>query len=86
MSNEDLRQLLTKVHERLSNAGSLDQQARSLLTTVMQDIEKILARKHVGVPPAGPRVESLAVKFETDHPALAEVLRQLADTLGRAGI
>ena len=86
MSNEDLRQLLTQVHERLSRAGSLDQEARSLLTTVMQDIEKILARKHGGVPPAGPRVESLAVKFEADHPALAEVLRQLADTLGRAGI
>jgi hypothetical protein len=86
MINEDLSQLLTQVHERLNHAGSLDQESRSLLTTVMHDIEKILARQHVVVAPAGPRVESLAVKFEADHPALAEVLRQLADTLGRAGI
>ena len=33
-----------------------------------------------------PRLESLAVKFEAEHPALAESLYRLADLLGKAGI
>ena len=31
-------------------------------------------------------IETLAVKFEADHPALAEGLRRVADTLAKAGI
>ena len=33
-----------------------------------------------------PRLESLAVKFEAGHPALAETLRELMDALVKAGI
>jgi len=35
---------------------------------------------------APPRLESLAVQFEADHPGLAELLRQIIDALGKAGI
>jgi hypothetical protein len=31
-------------------------------------------------------VEALAVRFEADHPSLAGVLRQIMDTLSKAGI
>lgn len=86
MNSDNLRQLLAQVHERLGHASSIDTEGRKLLTTVMHDIERILARQQSRAAPTGPRVEALAVKFEADHPALAEVLRQLADTLGRAGI
>jgi hypothetical protein len=37
------------------------------------------------VAPAQP-LEALAVRFEADHPSLAGVLRQIMDTLGKAGI
>jgi hypothetical protein len=86
MSDENLRQLLARVHERLSRATSVDAGARKALEVVMHDIEKLLAREKVDVAPTQPRLESLAVRFEAEHPALAEVLRQLADTLGKAGI
>lgn len=33
-----------------------------------------------------PRLESLAVQFEADHPSLAATLRRLVDLLGKAGI
>jgi len=33
-----------------------------------------------------PRLESLAVRFEAGHPGLAELLRELIDALGKAGI
>jgi hypothetical protein len=78
MSQQDLRELLTQLHARLNGAQTLDDEERTQLTTVLKDIESALGKK--------PRLEALAVKFEADHPALADSLRQLADLLAKAGI
>lgn len=101
MSRESLRDLLARVHERLSHAGSIDPESRRLLVTVMDDIHRALgetARDDAGgragettaprAAPhgAGPRLEALAVQFEAEHPTLAQGLRQLIDALGKAGI
>jgi hypothetical protein len=86
MSTQDLRPLLAQLHERLTHAKSLDPESRRLLTTVAADIEHALATDDVAsVAPEQP-LETLAVRFEADHPALAGVLRQIMDTLGKAGI
>ena len=86
MSQNDLRNLLTQLHARLGNAQSLDADDRRLLTTVLADIEHALAQGTGAQQPHGKGLESLAVKFEADHPALAETLRRVADTLAKAGI
>ena len=86
MNHQDLRELLAQLHARLSDARSLDSEDRKLLSTVLGDISRVLARDDASAPPARPRLESLAVKFEADHPQLAESLRQLMDLLGKAGI
>jgi len=93
MTQESLRELLARLHERLSASGSVDREARALLGTVMRDIERALASGAHTDPatltPAtaqAPRLESLAVQFEAGHPGLAELLRQLIDALGKAGI
>jgi hypothetical protein len=93
MTQESLRELLARVHEHLSaGGGSLDQESQRMLGTLMRDIERALG---TGAPePAAaagtaehtPRLESLAVRFEAGHPALAETLRELIDALGKAGI
>jgi predicted component of type VI protein secretion system len=89
MGGESLRELLAQVHQRLSASGSVDEEARELLATVMRDIERSLAS---GAPAASagraslPRLESLAVRFEAVHPALAQALREAIDALGKAGI
>ena len=85
MSSQDLRGLLGQLHARLTHAKSLDPESRKLLLTVAADIEKALAGNDVAAVAPQP-VESLAVRFEADHPALAGVLRQIMDTLGKAGI
>ena len=58
MNQESLRELLARVHERLSQAGgSVDPESRSLLSTVMRDIERTLGNGDVpapGVPAATP--------------------------------
>lgn len=87
MSEPDLSELLAQLHARLGSATSLDPEGRKLLTTVRRDIEKALARGDAAAAaPSKPRLEALAVKFEADHPALADSLRQLVDLLGKAGI
>jgi hypothetical protein len=85
MNDEDLRVLLAQLHTRLGRAKSLDNESRALLTTVARDIETTLGRS--GAPKkTSDRLEALALRFETDHPAIAEVLREIIDTLGRAGV
>ena len=98
---ESLQALLGRVHERLNESGSVDSGSRELLTQLMGDIERALQRQGGGggastpasapVAPAAsgkhtPRLEALAVRFEAEHPALAESLYRLADLLGKAGI
>jgi hypothetical protein len=87
MSQESLRELLARVHERLSQTSAFDSESRGMLKTVMRDIERALE----GNPAADggghtARLESLAVHFEAEHPQLADTLRQLIDSLGKAGI
>jgi hypothetical protein len=86
MSNHELSKLLAQLHERLKHAKTLDAESRKQLLTVAADIEKALARKGGTAAAPGEPLETLAVRFEADHPALAGVLRQIMDTLGKAGI
>ena len=85
--DESLRDLLRRVHDRLSRTGTVDPESRELLVSLTQDIERTLAdRRAAGGDAPAQRLEALAVRFEADHPALAQVLRQLIDALGKAGI
>ena len=89
MTEESLRELLARVHRRLGESDSTDEASRELLGTVMGDIERTLGRGRTDLTSAArhaPRLESLAVRFEADHPALAEVLREVIDALGKVGI
>ncbi len=88
-SDESLHDLLARVHERLSQTASVDDESRRILATLVQDIGRTLGRGPGAGPSASghvPRLESLAVRFEADHPGLAELLRQVIDALGRVGI
>jgi len=87
VNQESLRELLARVHERLRAAASVDGETRELLGTLMRDIERALGGgAPVAAGPAASRLEGIAVQFQAGHPQLAEVLRQLIDALGKAGI
>jgi hypothetical protein len=86
MSNQDLHALLGQLHARLKHAKSLDAESRKQLLTVAADIEKALASDGSAAVAPGKPLEALAARFESDHPSLAGVLRQIMDTLGKAGI
>jgi hypothetical protein len=113
MTEETLRELLARVHERLSSSSTIDQEEREMLAMVMRDIDSALGRGSAGTPeregtgaqatsaaagsppvavvakPGTPPLEILeavAVRFEAEHPAIAQLLRQIAALLGQAGI
>ena len=92
-SEKNLRDLLARVRERLSHARSVDPESRKHLSTLVQDIDSTLGQGG-GAPAASGttgkqhthRLESLAVRFEADHPGLAEVIREVIDALVRGGV
>jgi hypothetical protein len=85
MGHDDLRALLAQLHKRLQRSPSLDADSREMLVTVANDIEHALTRNE-SPSSREPKLEALAVRFEADHPALADVLRQIVDALAKAGI
>jgi septal ring factor EnvC (AmiA/AmiB activator) len=83
--DQDLRALLAELHLKLGEAHSVDEDSRALLAAVSADIEQALGRNP---PPALPqsKLAELAARFEVEHPALAEAVRDVIDALGKAGI
>jgi hypothetical protein len=88
VSGEGLRELLARLRQHLHSGGAqLDAESRQHLGRLTGDLERSLAANGAAAPAgAAPRLESLAVKFEVSHPALAETLREVIDALGKAGI
>lgn len=82
MSSEQLNSLLQRLHAELTGATSLDDESRRLLGVIVSDIEKL----GFAAPATPGGLETLAVRFEADHPAAAAALRQVGDLLGKAGI
>jgi uncharacterized protein DUF4404 len=88
VSEKRLRELLARLRERLSQARSVDADSRKNLSGVVSDIDRALGQGGTAATAGehAPRLESLAVRFEADHPGLAEVIREVIDTLVRGGI
>jgi hypothetical protein len=87
VTQEPLQSLLRRLHEELGRAGPVDDETRRMLDLVAADIAgKALAAPEAAGSRHAPGLEQLAVRFETDHPALAAAARQVIDALAKAGI
>jgi len=84
--DRDLRTLLMELHERLRQAKAVDPDSRTLLATVADDIEATLELRGGRPVAVETKLRGLAAKFEVEHPALAEAVRDVVDALGKAGI
>jgi len=85
MSHDKLRELLARLRAHLNTGSSMDAETRRQLGGVSGELERALGGSGAAAA-AVPRLESLAVRFEAGHPALAETLREIIDALGKAGI
>jgi hypothetical protein len=66
----------------------VDEASRRLLGEVLNDIERLLRERQTTAATAVPRsrLEGLAIRFDSAHPALSASLREFVDLLGRAGL
>lgn len=83
MPEQKLKEQLQILHETLSQHPQLDDESQSLLQQIAADIDNVEPDSAADL---SERVQEQAVQFEQEHPTLAEVLRQIVDTLGRIGV
>ena len=83
MSNPDLHRQISTLIASLAESQSPDRPTRDLLLKLQQQIA-VLTESHEGS--VTERLEELAVRFEADHPAAGNALREAIDALGKAGI
>ena len=88
--DKELRERLAALHTELARTSAVDPQARELLITLLGDITRLIGAKSASNEPdersVAERLDELAVQFEAEHPALGTALRQVVDTLSKAGI
>jgi chromosome segregation ATPase len=89
MSSDDIKSSIRTLHQRLEDAGPLDSETRELLAQLDADLHRLLAAKaDVRIEEDGlqERLESIAADFDSRHPQLSAILRELGDALARVGI
>lgn len=85
----ELNRQLESLHQTLSRTGPVDATTRALLITLVGDITRLLGQSSLSASEhhtLNERLDELAVQFEAEHPALGSAIRQIIDTLGKAGI
>lgn len=91
MNRTELESLLKKLHAELASGQQVDEDLRSSLRQLDQDIQQVLG---AGSPLAGSdeeeslaqRAQEIDARFSAEHPYLANTLRDVMDLLGKMGI
>jgi chromosome segregation ATPase len=89
MDVEQLKTTIRDLHADLEKTGEADPELRKLLRQLDNDLHRLLAaRAEVEKEQSGfqERLESIAADFDTRHPQLAGVLREIGVALARVGI
>jgi hypothetical protein len=90
MDDQELRELIEKLHTEIQNAHSVDEKGQELLLHLESDIRELLNRtgeNGVQVRPSTiKRMEEGLSHFEATHPALTALLSRFLETLSNAGI
>lgn len=90
MEKQQLQESLSALHSALSNRDQIDDDTRSLLSTLSTDIDRLLDDSTENSPedvqPVTEQVDSLLLKFEADHPDLTAALNRVASALANMGI
>ena len=82
------KQQLASLHEHLATLQTVDADTRQQLVVVLADISRLLHADAASTSNHTPAeaLETLAARFDVDHPSLSNALRQLVDALGKASI
>ena len=89
MTEQDLRQELKQLHDQLTASLHKEPLEKDLLGHVMTDIVRIAQGETLGGEDAETLMEQLedkATDFESRHPKIAGVLRDISEILAKLGI
>lgn len=88
MEPRQFDQLLEKVHAAIQNVENVDEQGRTLLEDLSQDIHNLLERteKRASGTSVNQRLRESIRYFEVTHPTLTALLSELSAILSNAGI
>lgn len=89
MTDQNLRELLEKLHQELEHIDTTDEQGREMLHHLDSDIRNLLKRSGEQPEVDEPMLERLQDTidhFETTHPSLTLTLSQMMTILSNAGI
>ena len=84
MNNEELTQLLEKLHAELDGMENVDEKRRQLLNDLEKDISEVLDRPDKDS--IRERLEDAVKEFEVTHPSLTTMLSEISNILNNAGI
>jgi hypothetical protein len=85
----ELKDRLASLHAELTRTRSVeDPELRQRLIELLGDITRLLGKPTTAGEHESliEQLDALAVRLEADHPALGAAIRQVVDTLGKAGI
>jgi hypothetical protein len=96
MTDQNLRELLEKLHSELEQVDVADESGRELLRRLDEDIRDLLKRSGAKVEtdqrsspvdePMLERLQDTIDHFETEHPRLTMMLSQMMTILSNAGV
>jgi hypothetical protein len=85
MNNEELTQLLEKLHAELDGMENVDEKSRQLLTDLEKDINELLDRSGQD-DTLLERLDEAVDEFEVKYPSLTTMLSEISRILNNAGI
>ncbi|MEH6468033.1 MAG: DUF4404 family protein [Porticoccus sp.] len=89
MTNEEFQKQLDELHGELEKASTLGPEERDLFGRLMSDIVKISQGEEPENKPKETlqdQLERKASDFESGHPRLAAVIRQILESLNKMGV
>ncbi len=84
MNNEELTQLLEKLHTELDGMENVDEKSRQLLNELEKDINELLDRSDHDT--LLERLDDAVDEFEVKYPSLTTMLSEISRILSNAGI
>jgi hypothetical protein len=87
MSNDKIKNLLSKLHEEIGDTA-VDDETRSLLRVLESDIDNLLDTETEPTDAASvlERAQQLETSFAATHPVAERFIREIMDVLGKMGV
>ena len=88
MSDQQLKDLLTRLHKELENTNKVDSETLELVRELDSEINRLVDSDSDSdeFENVMDRAKSVETRFAVDHPAAERFLREIIDALAKVGI